>query len=316
MRDRCPPRASLARVSSDLAVVTVTYSPGEYLEQFLTSLREATTRPVRVIMADNGSVDGTPEAAEAAFAEAELLRTGANIGYGAAVNRAIAAVDPEVEFVVVANPDVRWHPGSLDGLLDAAARWPRAGSLGPLIREPDGSRYPSARSVPDLTSGAGHAILGKLWPTNPWTRRYRQENETVSERPVGWLSGSCLLLRRAAFDSIDGFDSRYFMYMEDVDLGDRLGRAGWQNVYVPEVEVTHSKGHAAGRHPEVMLPAHHTSAYRFQADRHDRVWQAPLRWALRAGLGLRSKVVVTSALRARAREERPSDERTEAGHVG
>ncbi|MDI6629973.1 MAG: glycosyltransferase, partial [Rhodococcus sp. (in: high G+C Gram-positive bacteria)] len=105
-------------MSSELAVVTVTYSPGEYLDQFLTSLREATTRPLRVIMADNGSVDGAPEAAEVAFEEAELLRTGANIGYGAAVNRAVAEIDPDIEFVVVANPDVRWHPGSLDGLLD------------------------------------------------------------------------------------------------------------------------------------------------------------------------------------------------------
>lgn len=297
-------------------MVTVTYSPGEYLVPFLTSLREATTRPTRVIMADNGSTDGIPEVAEATFAEAELLRTGANIGYGAAVNRAVATVDPDVEFIVVANPDVRWHPGALDGLLEAARRWPRAGALGPLIREPDGSRYPSARSVPGLTSGAGHAVLGKVWPKNPWTQRYRQENETVGERPVGWLSGSCLLIRRSAFDSIGGFDSRYFMYMEDVDLGDRLGRAGWHNVYVPGVEVTHSKGHAAGRHPEVMLPAHHTSAYRFQADRHPGFWWAPLRLALRAGLGLRSKIVVASALRDRAVDGGPADERREAGDVG
>lgn len=298
------PAATVARVKPKLAVVTVTYSPGDYLEQFLSSLTTATTLTPQVIMADNGSTDGAPEAAAAAHPDVVLFRTGENIGYGGAVNRAVAEVDPSVEFVVVANPDVRWHPGSLDGLLDAAERWPRAGALGPLIREPDGSRYPSARSVPDLTSGAGHAILGKIWPTNPWTQRYRQDNEAVSERAVGWLSGSCLLLRRSAFDAVNGFDSRYFMYMEDVDLGDRLGTAGWHNVYVPDVEVTHTKGHAAGRHPELMLPAHHQSAYRFQADRHSRVWQAPLRWALRAGLGLRSKVVVASALKQRRTDEK------------
>lgn len=303
--------------------MTVTYSPGEYLEQFLTSLSAATTRPTRVIMADNGSTDGAPEAAEKAHPNVHLYRTGANIGYGAAANRAVAELDPDTEFIVVANPDVRWHPGSLDGLIEAAQRWPRAGSLGPLIREPDGSRYPSARSVPDLTSGAGHAILGRVWPRNPWTQRYRQDEETPAEQPVGWLSGSCLLLRRAAFDSVGGFDSRYFMYMEDVDLGDRLSKAGWHNVYVPSVEVTHSKGHAAGRHPELMLPAHHSSAYRFQADRHPHSWQAPLRWALRTGLDLRSKVVVASALRGRAGgddpqtdDDRDTDHRTEAGHVG
>jgi N-acetylglucosaminyl-diphospho-decaprenol L-rhamnosyltransferase len=112
-----------------------------------------------------------------------------------------------------------------------------------------------------------------------------------------------LLLRRQAFDSVDGFDSRYFMYMEDVDLGDRLGRAGWLNVYVPTAQVLHAKGHAAGRNPELMLPAHHRSAYRFQADRHPHWWQAPLRLALRLGLGVRSVVVVAAAKRTQRREK-------------
>ncbi len=292
----------VARVESTLAVVTVTYSPGEHLENFLTSLSEATERPTRVIMADNGSTDGTPEAAAVAHPNVELLRTGGNIGYGGAVNRAVAEIDSSVEFVVVANPDVRWQPGSLDALIEAAGRWPRAGSLGPLIHEPDGSIYPSARTVPTLVSGAGHALLGTVWPANPWTQRYRQENEEISERAVGWLSGSCLLLRRSAFDAVGGFDSRYFMYMEDVDLGDRLGRSGWLNVFVPSAQVTHAKGHAAGRHPDLMLPAHHESAYRFQADRHPHRWQAPLRWALRGGLFVRSKLAVAAAVRERTKE--------------
>ncbi|MGA9869663.1 MAG: glycosyltransferase family 2 protein, partial [Rhodococcus sp. (in: high G+C Gram-positive bacteria)] len=268
-------------MSSKLAVVTVTYSPGKYLDQFLASLADATTQTPQVILADNGSTDGTPEAAEAAYPNVRLFRTGANLGYGGAVNRAVAEIDRSIEFVVVVNPDVRWHPGSLDGLLAAAERWPRAGALGPLIREPDGSRYPSARAVPDLTSGAGHALLGKVWPNNPWTLRYRQDNEAVTERAVGWLSGSCLLLRRSAFDSVGGFDSRYFMYMEDVDLGDRLGKAGWQNVYVPSAEVLHAKGHSTGRDPARNLAAHHTSTYTFLADRYPNRWQAPLRWAFR-----------------------------------
>ncbi|MGB3773038.1 MAG: glycosyltransferase family 2 protein [Rhodococcus sp. (in: high G+C Gram-positive bacteria)] len=284
-------------MSAPLAVVTVTYSPGGHLNTFLESLASATSRPVTVVLADNGSTDGTPEAAESAYGNVALLRTGANIGYGGAANRAVARTDSSVEFVMVVNPDVQFAPGSIDALLDAAARWPRAGSLGPLILEPDGSRYPSARRVPDLMSGSVHALLGSVWPSNPWTRRYRQDTEEVSERPVGWLSGSCLLLRRAAFDSVNGFDSRYFMYMEDVDLGDRLGKAGWHNVYVPDATVTHAKGHAAGRHPESMLPAHHESAYRFQADRHPTWWQAPLRWTLRVGLAARSRVVVAAALR-------------------
>jgi N-acetylglucosaminyl-diphospho-decaprenol L-rhamnosyltransferase len=290
-------------VSSKLAVVTVTYSPGEHLEHFLDTLAEATKEEPQVVMADNGSTDGAPEAADKAYDHVRLLRTGGNIGYGGAVNRAVAEIDEEIEFVVVANPDVRWAPGSIDVLLAAAERWPRAGALGPLVLEPDGSVYPSARQVPDLVSGAGHAVLGTVWPSNPWTAGYRQANESLSERAVGWLSGSCLLMRRAAFDSINGFDARYFMYMEDVDLGDRLGKAGWLNVYVPSAEVTHAKGHAAGKHPELMLPAHHQSAYRFQADRHPHWWQAPLRWALRGGLAVRSRLAVAAAVRERHKND-------------
>lgn len=290
-------------MSSKLAVVTVTYSPGEHLEHFLDTLGAATTEDPLVIMADNGSTDGAPQAADTAHSHVRLLHTGGNIGYGGAINRAVAEIDENIEFVVVANPDVRWSPGSIDALLAAADRWPRAGALGPLVREPDGSVYPSARQVPDLVSGAGHAVLGTVWPSNPWTQRYRQENAAADERAVGWLSGSCLLMRRTAFDAINGFDSRYFMYMEDVDLGDRLGKAGWLNVFVPAAEVTHAKGHAAGRHPELMLPAHHQSAYRFQADRHPHWWQAPIRWGLRAGLAVRSRIAVAAAVRERRREE-------------
>jgi N-acetylglucosaminyl-diphospho-decaprenol L-rhamnosyltransferase len=287
--------------TAGLAVVTVTYSPGEHLEHFITTLADATSEKPQVILADNGSTDGVPELVAEANSHVTLLRTGGNIGYGGAINRAVAEIDPSVEFVILANPDIRWGVDSIDRMLEAATRWPRAGAIGPMVREPDGSIYPSARRVPGLADGAGHAILGSVWPKNPWSVRYRQENEQISERVVGWLSGSCLLVRRAAFDTIDGFDSRYFMYMEDVDFGDRMGKAGWHNVFVPDAEVTHAKGHAAGKHPELMLPAHHASAYRFQADRHPHWWQAPLRVALRAGLAVRSKIAVRSALREQAR---------------
>ena len=98
-----------------------------------------------------------------------------------------------------------------------------------------------------------------------------------------------------AFDAVGGFDERYFMYMEDVDLGDRFARAGFRNIYCPAAEITHAKGHVAGKHADTMLPAHHESAYRFQADRLPHWWQAPLRGLIRAGLNARSAIAVTRA---------------------
>ena len=145
--------------------------------------------------------------------------------------------------------------------------------------------------LPSLGRGLGHAVFGKVWKSNPWTREYRQEKAEIVERPAGWLSGSCILMRREAFDSVDGFDARYFMYFEDVDLGDRVGRAGWLNIYVPEAEVVHIGGHATASSSARMLAAHHSSAYRYLADRHRGPQWAPVLFAVRLGLGLRLKIV-------------------------
>lgn len=283
--------------------MTVTYSPGDHLRRFVETLPGSTTRPVGLVMADNGSVDGAPEAAAAEHDFVEFLPTGGNLGYGTAINRAVTEIagrpeEFDQEFVLVVNPDVRFEPGSVDALLAAARRWPRAAAVGPRIAETDGSAYPSARAVPRLGAGIGHAVLGPVWPGNPWTAGYLDNADMDTERTAGWLSGSCLLLRREAFDALGGFDERYFMYLEDVDLGDRLGRAGWQNVYVPSSVIHHDQGHAAKTVPEFTLRAHHRSAYLFQADRHPRVWQAPIRWALKAGLELRCRVAIRSARRA------------------
>ncbi len=287
--------------SRPLTVVTVTYSPGSHLDRFLSSLTVATDRPLTVVIADNGSVDGAPEEAVERYPGSQLLRTGGNLGYGSAVNRAVAKLAADDEFVIVANPDVVWSPGSIDALLDAAERWPRAATLGPLIRDPDGSVYPSARHLPSLVRGGMHAVVGFAWKRNPWTKAYRQEYLAPSERPVGWLSGSCLLVRRAAFDEVGGFDERYFMYMEDVDLGDRLGRAGWLNVYVPSAEILHDKGHSTGRDPARNLRAHHDSTYIYLSDRHFGWWRAPLRWTMKGALRVRSRAAVRKSKRELAK---------------
>lgn len=272
-----------------LGVVTVTYSPGETLQRFLDTLAKATTRQFRVVLADNGSDDGAPESA-AERDGVDLVPTGGNLGYGSAANVGVAQFEDSVGWVIVANPDIEWEPGSVDLLLEASTRWPEAGAFGPLIKEPDGSVYPSARLLPSFGRGIPHAVFGKVWPKNPWTRAYRQETGEPVERTAGWLSGSCLLMRRAAFESVNGFDRRYFMYFEDVDLGDRLGRAGWQNVYVPAAEVMHIQGHSTARHSARMLAAHHDSAYRYLADRYTGPLWKPVLGVIKLGLALRLKL--------------------------
>jgi N-acetylglucosaminyl-diphospho-decaprenol L-rhamnosyltransferase len=285
MRDERSREEQGRQMSESVAAVAVTYSPGESLTAFLDSLASATSRPLDVVLADNGSTDGSVQAA-AKRPSVRLVETGGNLGYGRAAN--IGVHDTTAEFVVVANPDVVWEPGSLDRLLEAAERWTSGAAFGPLIHTPEGAIYPSARALPSLGRGIGHALFGWWWPTNPWTAAYRVEREDPVERVAGWLSGSCLLLRRDAFDDVGGFDPSYFMYFEDLDLGDRLGRAGWQNVYVPSAQVIHTGGHATSRDAARMASEHHRSAWLYLSRRYAGWKWLPLRFALRAGLGLRS----------------------------
>ncbi|SDS38986.1 glycosyltransferase family 2 protein [Corynebacterium timonense] len=280
-----------------LAVVTVTYSPGEHLGRLVDSLGAATAGPTLVVCADNGSTDGVAERLASEREGVEFLPTGGNIGYGAAINAAARRLRSlreagtiDERYVVVTNPDVRFRPGSIDALLACAEALPSAGAVGPRIEEEDGSAYPSAREVPDLVTGAGHALLSRVWPSNPFTAAYKAGADMDTQRTAGWLSGACLLVRWEAFDEVGGFDERYFMYMEDIDFGDRLARAGWDNVFCPSAVIAHDQGHVAGRHSRVTVPAHHASAYRFQADRHPRWWQAPVRAALWCGLTLRGAI--------------------------
>jgi N-acetylglucosaminyl-diphospho-decaprenol L-rhamnosyltransferase len=238
-----------------------------------------------VVLADNGSTDGAPERA-AERPGVELVRTGGNLGYGRAAN--VGVPHAPGDWVVVANPDLRWEPGALDTMLDAVERWPRAGVLGPAILSPDGTLYPSARALPSLGRGIGHALLGWWWPSNPWTAGYRRERGAPREGEAGWLSGSCLLLRREAFAAVGGFDPAYFMYFEDLDLCERICRAGWQVVYVPAAVVTHEGGVSTSRDPRAMADAHHASAWRYLSRRYAGARWAPVRLALRAGLAVRA----------------------------
>jgi len=286
-------------------VVVVSYFSGAALATFLDSLTAASRDPVEVVVVDNGSTDGAPEAA-AARPGVTLVRTGANLGYGRAANAGAAGA--QTDWLLVANPDIVWTPGALDRLLAAGERWPRAGSLGPAIHTPDGALYPSARAFPSVGRGIGHAAFGWVWPANPWTRRYRREVGAPVEGPAGWLSGACLLVRRSAFETLGGFDPAYFMYCEDLDLGRRLAEAGWLNVHVPSAVVTHLGGHSTRLRSRRMLAVHHRSLYRYLARQYPGARFAPLRAVLAAGLVARYLLsLAVQPVREGARPTRRAD---------
>lgn len=210
-RSGCPGVGPVRRYGDALALVTVTRTAAPPRSQAV-----PTRRPITMLHVDTAGAPAT----------GDVLRIGEDIGWAAAVNRAIAGLDGDVGLVAVADPGVDWGVAALDALLDAAARHPRAGLLGPALRDPSGAVLPSSGSLPSSRA----ALHGRI-PTGP------------GAGPVGWVAGSCVLLRRSAWDSVDGLDPRYpgggpAPDLADVDLGDRLGRAGWLVVAVPAARVT------------------------------------------------------------------------------
>ncbi len=275
---------------SPLRVVVVTWNSAAVLPAFLDSLATATASPYDVVVVDNASPEGPPKVPEGL----RLIDSGGNLGYGKGANLGASGADGDV--VVVANPDVQWAPGALDELVAALDRWPRAGCVGPAIRTVDGQLYPSARAFPSIGRGIGHALLGPFWPSNPWTRSYRAEVGSPVEGATGWLSGSLMVLRREAFEQVGGFDPKYFMYCEDMDLCRRLAEAGWQNVYVPSAVITHVGGHATQGRPKAMLREHHRALYTYLSEHYRGARWAPLRALL--GLGLAARYLVATRVRS------------------
>ncbi|MFD4423043.1 glycosyltransferase family 2 protein [Agromyces sp. NPDC058484] len=280
-----------------LAVVTVSYRSGEVLPTLISSLSDATSRPYELLIVDNApSAEARSIAAESGARYISMER---NAGYGGAVNAATRLLAPEVAWVLISNPDVRLLPGSLDDLVSQLEADPSIGAVGPRVLNEDGTTYPSARAVPSLRTGIGHALFANIWKGNPWTRTYRAAHDPSDEpRAAGWLSGSCLLVRRSAFDAIGGFDEEYFMYFEDVDLGVRMTQAGHRNVYVPSARVVHTGAHSTSAEAPRMVAAHHASARRFIGRRYRGPLLAPVRWAIYAALAVRSRIL---QFQARAR---------------
>jgi N-acetylglucosaminyl-diphospho-decaprenol L-rhamnosyltransferase len=269
-----------AHIDPTLAVVTVSYHSEAALNALIHSLAASERGPVQTVVVDNAreSLDLPP------LQGLDVVAAPTNLGYGGGVNLGVARLPRAVEWVLITNPDVTVDESAIDALLDIAREQTDAGAVGPRILESNGETYPSARELPSLRTGIGHALLANLWLGNPWTRRYRGENRltTGKWRETGWLSGSCLLVRRAAFEAIGGFDESFFMYFEDVDLGRRLAAAGWRNLYAPGAVVTHTGAHSTSGHASSMRREHHRSAYLYLS----RKYAAPYLWPLRMGLKL------------------------------
>ena len=217
---------------SRVAVVTVTYRSAALIDSCLTSVVKA----AHVIVVDNASDDGTPDAVRHTVAATLVIENPVNRGFGNGCNQALERVD--TEFALLLGPDSTIDDASLAALVEAADRWPEAGMLGPAIIAPDGHV--------ELSHDMG--LFERI------TARKRLDSHLLPEGPLcaGHLSGAVLLVRMSALRKVGPFDANIFLYYEDDDLCIRMRQSGYSLILVPAARATHIGGGSSRPGPRLQ----------------------------------------------------------------
>jgi N-acetylglucosaminyl-diphospho-decaprenol L-rhamnosyltransferase len=270
-----------ARGAAELAVVIVNYNTGDYLERCLASLWTHRGKiDIDVLVIDNASHDGSHTKAVAAHPWARLIENPENVYLSPAWNQGIRETD--APYVLLLNPDTEWWSGTLADYVAVAREHARAGIVGPMVRNMDGTVYPSGRPLPSVVDAVGHAFLSPLAPDNRFTRRYHMQGwDRSTEREVDWVSGCCMLLPRTVFEEVGVLDETFLLFGEELDLATRLRDTGWSVLFTPRVEITHALGVSRGTSRR-MTVMHSTSIYRYYRKHRAAGWRKltlPLAWA-------------------------------------
>jgi hypothetical protein len=242
-----------------VSVVIVNWNGGPGLLDCVASVAGEATPAREVILVDNAASDGSTAAARTRFAAVRIVETGANLGFAAGANRGAAVARGDV--LVFVNPDACLLPGALGLLVDALLRVPRAGIAGGGLVDERGRWQPGAARFGPVR----HLLLD----TTPgrFAARLRR-----APHPVDWVYGTFMAVRRDLFQQLGGFDPRYFVYGEDLDLCYRAGRVGARTIHVPQARALH------GAHP--------SAAERFGPGREAEVVKGEMRfYAARGGPG-------------------------------
>ncbi len=277
---------------TDTAVIVVSYNTRELTLQAVAAARKATVGlDARVVVADNGSTDRTAEAVRAADPEVVVLVNADNPGYGAAVNRAAAALPSR--HVCAMNADVVLEPESLLTLrrfLDANRT---CGLVGPALVYADGTPQPSAKRFPTLGLALGEVVgLHRLVPRNRWVGRfYYGDRDLTRDALVDTVSGAVMLLRGEAFDAVGRFDEGFWMYFEETDLCRRLQDRGHTVALCPAAQAIHQHG-ASTRQTPVRQVEYYLSYVRYFRKHHRRGSAAILRAAAAASTLTRMAALV------------------------
>lgn len=262
-----------------LAVIVVSYNVRDQLAACLMSLASSRDEagPMSVTVVDNGSSDGTVAMLRGRWPAVQLIVAETNLGFARANNRGVRHTPGDV--VLLLNPDTVVAPGAIAALVEALISHPEAAAAGP--------RLVDAAGRAELSFGWAVSPLGE-WRQQRLMTRYangvgaasrRIEQWTQAAGPRKWLSAACLLVRRVDFDAVGGFDERYFMYYEDVDLCVTLGRRGRAILFVPTATVQHLRGQSGSSHPDLARRRRESQVAYYQ--KHHPFWVPLLRWYVR-----------------------------------
>jgi N-acetylglucosaminyl-diphospho-decaprenol L-rhamnosyltransferase len=216
--------------ASDVSVIVVSYNSEPYLDR---SLGAVASSGHELVVVDNASTDGSVALVRSRFPGARLVELDRNVGFGAACNEGMRRAAGS--YFLLLNPDA-WPVGEgVATLVRFAKGRPRLGAAGPRLRSPDGRPQQSAYGYPTA-----------LWLGSPAvTSHPRRRPREVPRRPY-FLVGTALLLRRQAVEEVGGFDERFFMFNEEIDLCWRLHHAGWQVELCPDATFEHVGGASSG----------------------------------------------------------------------
>jgi GT2 family glycosyltransferase len=230
----------MAQPDAAVTVVVVTWNALPWLEQCLESVRGRDT-----IVVDHGSTDGTLELVRERFPDVRVIEQ-ENRGMGGGNNTGMRAADGRYFFLL--NADAWVVDDGLDKLVAFADGHPEAAVVGPRLVNTDGTLQRSVRGEPTLWRLATEYLaIRKLAPHSPWLNPlYAGGFDHDEVMDADWLSGSALLIRREAADTVGLFDEDFFMFSEEVDWMTRFRRAGWKVLFFPDAEVVHVGGAAHG----------------------------------------------------------------------
>jgi GT2 family glycosyltransferase len=236
------------------------------LEPCLRSLYDAPPwRPVEVIVVDNGSRDETVTRVTREFPAVRVIRNDANVGFTRATNQGIEA--SQGQYLLWLNTDTILRPGALDTLADFLESHPRAGVVGPMVLNADGTFQPQCRrGMPTpLSAFAYMSGLSRVFPRYRPLSGYMLDHLPVTEPArVTSVSGCCLLARREVWNQIGPLDTDIFGFGEDIDWCVRAAERGWEVWYWPESVIVHLKGRGGVHtHPYRKLHAIHQAMWVF-----------------------------------------------------